>query len=188
MIQTLSFIFGISPDERSYPRQSSLSIIRLQKPTVKTLKLLCISSLLSLFSLTVDAQFKDDHKYVIGGSLQASKDLNSLSLKLGKVLTKGNLLGLSGYANGNTSGVSGWYRITRELESTSFPVFYKIDTELGYFRNENFVLSISPGFTIPISKRTYLDLSLALLQFTFNDELDAHLSLNNIGAGLVFGI
>lgn len=188
MIQTLSIITEMSPRGRLSCNQDLLSIIRLHKSTAGILKLLCVSTLLFLFGVTVNAQFKEEHKYVIGGSLQVSKDLNSLSLRLGKVLPKGNLVGLSGYANGNTSGVSGWYRITRELESTSFPVFYKIDTELGYFSDDNIALSISPGFTIPISKRTYLDLSLALLQFNFNKELDAHLSLNNIGAGLVFGI
>lgn len=135
------------------------------------------------------AQFSGNHQYVIGGYFQASNDLDFLNLRAGRVLNNENVLGLSIYANDQTlSGISGWYRIVKELEVVSLPIFYKVDTELGYFEDNSVGLFFSPGFTIRLTKRSYLDLSIAAIRLHYEDELDSLVSLNNMGIGLVFGI
>ncbi len=142
-----------------------------------------------LSGISASAQFSERHNYVLGGSLQVSNDFDFVNLRAGKVLPNENVIGLSIYANDEAlSGISGWYRIVKELEIVSFPIFYKMDTELGYFDDESIGLFFSPGFTIPLTNRSYLDLSIAVVRLHYERDIDALVSLNRINVGLVFGI
>lgn len=159
------------------------------KSPINTLKLLSIIFILFLLSSTATAQFKENHKYVLGGSVLASNDLDFANLRVGKVLPKGGVLGLSIYANQDAlTGITGWFRLSKELATISLPVFFKMDAELGYFEDDSIAAFVSPGFTVPITKRVYLDLSVARLQFLYRDDLETFISINNIGLGLVIGI
>lgn len=149
-------------------------------------------SLLVMFltlSWHASAQFSENHNYVLGGSLRATNDLDFINLRAGRVLNNENILGLSLYADHESfSGISAWYRIVKELEVISLPIFYKMDAEIGYFDDESIGLFFSPGFMIPLTKRSYLDLSIAAVRLNYESELETLISLNNVGIGLVFGL
>ena len=147
---------------------------------------------------SANAQFQDNHKLVIGGSVQGftQADILAISPRVGKVLSNGNLAGITGTylttgGENNSVGVFGWYRIIKELEVRSFPIFYRSDIQAGYSDaafGGGAIISYAPGFTIPLTKKTYLDITLATLQLNYDEELDATISINNIGLGLLFGL
>ncbi|MDW3191322.1 MAG: hypothetical protein R8G66_03130 [Cytophagales bacterium] len=142
-----------------------------------------------VFCISSHAQFQDKHNYVLGGSLVASNNLGFLDVRFGKTIKQGNVLGVSVNASQDAiTGISGWYRLTRELKTISFPIFYKMDIEAGYFDEDAIAVSVNPGLTIPVTKSAYLDLSFALLRLQYRDELESFVSVNRIGLGLVLGI
>ena len=155
-----------------------------------TLMRILVLILISLvFSINSHAQFQDKHNYMLGGSLVASNNLGFLDVRFGKTIKQGNVIGVSVSASQDAiTGISGWFRLTRELKKVSFPIFYKMDIEAGYFDEDAIAVAVSPGFTIPVTKSAYLDLSFALLRLQYRDELESFVSVNRIGLGLVLGI
>lgn len=154
-----------------------------------SLRLLSLVLFSSIISLSTQAQFQNNHNYVLSGSLVASNNLDFLNVRFGKTIQQGNILGISANASQDAiTGISGWFRLTKEIETVSFPIFFKMDIEAGYFDDDAITTSVSPGFTIPLTKSAYLDLSFALLQLQYRDDLETFASVNRIGLGLILGI